>query len=191
MSAASSRPTGRTTALDSGARRIVLFASGTVAVVVLLFGYRTSTSGAGVPVGTVAVRAPGAGPGTAGPAGPGAGAGTGAGGAGAGTGAGGAGAGTGAGAAAGKTYTGGVAQTRWGPVQVAITVSAGKITAADAVVVPNGNRRDVQINSYAVPVLNSEAVQAQSAKIDTVSGATVTSDGYLASLQSALNAAGM
>ena len=89
------------------------------------------------------------------------------------------------------TFTGGTAQTRWGPVQVQITVSGGKITAADVVQVPQDNPRDQEINSYAVPVLNSEVVQAQSAQIDTVSGATVTSDGYLQSLQSAIDAAGL
>lgn len=90
---------------------------------------------------------------------------------------------------AATTYTGGTVQTQWGPVQVAITVSGGRITAAQTVQVPSGNQRDQEINSYAVPVLNGEVVQKQSAKIDTVSGATVTSDGYLQSLQSAIDAA--
>ncbi|MGN6610487.1 MAG: FMN-binding protein [Angustibacter sp.] len=93
------------------------------------------------------------------------------------------------GSVTGGTFTGDTVQTRWGPVQVQITVSGGKITAADVVQVPQGNPRDQEINSYAVPVLNSEVVQAQSAQIDTVSGATVTSDGYLQSLQSAIDAA--
>ncbi|MDU0314498.1 FMN-binding protein [Phycicoccus sp. M110.8] len=88
-----------------------------------------------------------------------------------------------------KTYDGDTAQTRWGPVQVRITVQGGKITNAEAIVYPNNNGRDVEINSYALPVLNQEAVQAQSANIDMVSGATVTSDGYLQSLQSAIDQA--
>ena len=88
-----------------------------------------------------------------------------------------------------KTYTGDQVMTRWGPMQVEITVSGGKITAAQAVQYPNGNGRDVEINSYALPVLNQEVVDRQSAQIDTVSGATVTSDGYLQSLQSALDQA--
>ena len=54
---------------------------------------------------------------------------------------------------------------------------------------PQGNGRDAQINGYALPVLNKEVVQAQRATIDTVSGATVTSDGYLQSLQSAIDRA--
>ncbi|GAB3680387.1 hypothetical protein GCM10025868_40580 [Angustibacter aerolatus] len=74
-------------------------------------------------------------------------------------------------------------------MQVSITVAGGKITAAQTVQVPSDNFRDQEINSYAVPVLNSEVVAAQSADIDTVSGATVTSDGYKESLQSAIDAA--
>jgi uncharacterized protein with FMN-binding domain len=76
-------------------------------------------------------------------------------------------------------------------VQVQITVTNGKITAAEAVVYPTENGRDVEINSYAVPALNDEAVQAQSASIDMVSGATVTSEGYLSSLQSAIDKANL
>ena len=79
--------------------------------------------------------------------------------------------------------------TRWGAVQVQITVADGKISAAEAVVYPQENSRDRQINAYAVPVLEKEAVTAQGADIDVVSGATVTSDGYIQSLQSALDQA--
>jgi uncharacterized protein with FMN-binding domain len=86
-----------------------------------------------------------------------------------------------------KTVTGSAVDTRFGPVQVQITVTNGKITAATAVDYPNGNPRDAQINAYAIPTLNSEAVQAGSASIDMVSGATYTSEGYLQSLQSALD----
>jgi len=85
------------------------------------------------------------------------------------------------------TYTGDAVDTRWGPVQVRITVQGGKITSSDAVQYPQNNDRDVQINGYALPILGQEAVQQQSASIDTVSGATVTSDGYLQSLQSAID----
>ena len=66
------------------------------------------------------------------------------------------------------TYTGDVADTRWGPVQVRITVSGGKITASEAVQHPQESRRDVEINDYALPILSSEVVKAQSAAIDTV-----------------------
>jgi uncharacterized protein with FMN-binding domain len=87
------------------------------------------------------------------------------------------------------TYTGDAVQTRWGPVQVRITVEGGRITRAEAVQYPQENRRDQEINAFAVPQLNAEVVQAQGASIDAVSGATVTSDGYLQSLQSALDQA--
>jgi len=87
------------------------------------------------------------------------------------------------------TYTGGVADTQWGPVQVQITVRDHKITRARAVQYPQGASNDAQINGYALPILDREVVQRQSAAIDTVSGATVTSDGYLRSLQSAIDAA--
>ncbi len=90
---------------------------------------------------------------------------------------------------AAKTYTGDAVDTRWGVVQVQITVQNGKITKADAVQFPQNNGRDVEINSYAVPQLNSEAVAAGNAQIDAVSGATVTSDGYIQSLQSAVDQA--
>jgi uncharacterized protein with FMN-binding domain len=90
---------------------------------------------------------------------------------------------------AAKTYTGSVASTRWGDVQVTITVTNGKITDVAVPVYPSGNGKDQEINAYALPVLRQETLAAQNASIDTVSGATVTSDGYLQSLQSALDAA--
>lgn len=89
------------------------------------------------------------------------------------------------------TITGDAADTRWGPVQVQITVAGGTVTAVTAVVYPQENQRDVQINQYAIPQLNQEATTAKSAQIDMVSGATVTSEGYLQSLQSALDKAGL
>jgi len=90
-----------------------------------------------------------------------------------------------------KTVTGTVAQTVYGPVQVKITVKDGRITAATAVQYPSGTPRDYQINSYAIPQLNAAAVAAGNAKIDSVSGATYTSGGYIASLQSAVDKAGI
>ncbi|MER6536254.1 FMN-binding protein [Streptomyces sp900105755] len=88
-----------------------------------------------------------------------------------------------------KTLTGQVAQTQYGPVQVRITVSGGKITKAEAVQAPKGGTSD-QKTALSVPKLNQEAVAAQSANIDSVSGATYTSTGYKQSLQSALDQAG-
>lgn len=87
------------------------------------------------------------------------------------------------------TVNGTVAQTRWGPVQVQVHIAAGKIVDVVALRVPDGNGRDYEINSYAVPQLRQEVLSAQSANIDAVSGATVTSDGYRESLQAALDSA--
>ena len=75
------------------------------------------------------------------------------------------------------------------PVAVQITVSGGTITAVDVPQYPSSNGRDRQINQQAIPILVSETVSAQSARIDMVSGATYTSDGYLQSLQSAIDQA--
>lgn len=89
------------------------------------------------------------------------------------------------------TVTGPAVDTRWGPVQVEVTLDgSGKITAVTVPVYPDGNRKDQQINARALPILVQETLQAQSADIDTVSGATVTSEGYLESLQAALDQAG-
>jgi uncharacterized protein with FMN-binding domain len=79
--------------------------------------------------------------------------------------------------------------TRRGPVQVQIRIHNGRLVDVAAPVLPDANFRDVRINDYAVPILRQEALDAQSANIDTVSGATVTSDGYIQSLQAALDSA--
>jgi uncharacterized protein with FMN-binding domain len=72
---------------------------------------------------------------------------------------------------------------------VQIMVKGGKVTAAKAVEFPEETSRDSQINAYAIPVLDREAVSTGGAKIDMVSGATYTSQGYTTSLQSALDQA--
>jgi uncharacterized protein with FMN-binding domain len=90
-----------------------------------------------------------------------------------------------------STVTGAVAQTQWGPVQVQLTVGGGSITKVSVVQYPNGNSRDAEINSYALPILVKETTEKQSASIDMVSGATVTSTGYLQSLQSAIDQANL
>jgi uncharacterized protein with FMN-binding domain len=90
-----------------------------------------------------------------------------------------------------KTVTGDPADTRYGPVQVQITVTNGTLTGVTAIEYPQNDPRDEQINAYAIPQLTSEALSAKSAKIDMVSGATYTSDGYIQSLQSALDKAGL
>ena len=87
--------------------------------------------------------------------------------------------------------TGDAAETIYGPVQVQITVRNRKLTAANATVYPTGTPRDAQINAFAIPQLEQETVAAGNANIDAVSGATYTSNGYIASLQSALDKAGI
>jgi uncharacterized protein with FMN-binding domain len=89
-----------------------------------------------------------------------------------------------------RTLRGGTIDTRWGPVQVEVTLAGGKITKVTALRLPDGNPRDREINDYAVPQLTRETLSAQSARIDAVSGATYTSEGYIRSLQSALDQAG-
>ena len=96
----------------------------------------------------------------------------------------------GTGSAAGRsTVTGPSIATRYGPVQVQLVMTGDRITSATAVQLPSGDRESRRINASAGPVLNREAVAAQSAHIDTVSGASYTSDGYTESLQAALDAA--
>jgi uncharacterized protein with FMN-binding domain len=92
---------------------------------------------------------------------------------------------------AAKTVTGAAWPTIYGPVQVRVTVTGGKVTAVTAVEYPTDTPRDYQINAFAIPQLNAEALAAGSAKIDTVSGATYTSGGYVGSLQNALDKAGI
>lgn len=146
-------------------RRIVIWLASTITIVVLLFGYHTSTnkstSAATVPTASAPTT-------TSSPQG-----------------------GSSGNSSNIKTYTGSVAQTRWGPVQVKITVQDGKLTKVTVLQQPNGNRRDQEINDQALPILIDETVSAQSAKIDMVSGATVTSEGYLQSLQAAIDEAGI
>ncbi|MEV4864019.1 FMN-binding protein [Streptomyces ossamyceticus] len=88
-----------------------------------------------------------------------------------------------------RTLTGDTVQTRYGPVRVRVTVKDGRLTDVTALAFPADSPRDRQISSYAVPQLTREALTAQSADIDTVSGATYTSEGYRRSLQSALDSA--
>lgn len=89
------------------------------------------------------------------------------------------------------TVTGNTAETRYGPVQVKVTVTNGQVTSVEAVEYPTSRAKDVQINSYAIPRLDQEATAAKSANIDMISGATYTSTGFISSLQSALNKAGV
>jgi uncharacterized protein with FMN-binding domain len=151
----------------TGMRRIVLWLMSTLTVLVLLFGYHTSTSSQSAASAESSAVAPVSSGSTSGST-----------------------AGSGSDAAS-TTYTGESASTRWGPVQVQITVADGTVTDVTVVDYPSGNGKDQQINARALPVLVQETLDAQSADIDMVSGATVTSDGYVESLQSALDQAGL
>jgi uncharacterized protein with FMN-binding domain len=93
--------------------------------------------------------------------------------------------------AAKKTFTGAAAQTRYGPVQVRIAVKKGEVANVAAIQYPTSDPRDAEINSFAIPALDSEATAAASTNITMISGATYTSEGYLSSLQSALDQAGL
>ena len=90
-----------------------------------------------------------------------------------------------------RTVTGSAVDTRYGPVEVQITVKGKSISNVSVLEYPSEEPRDQEINSYALPILNQEAMKAQSAQIDSVSGATYTSTGYIQSLQSALDQAGL
>jgi uncharacterized protein with FMN-binding domain len=96
---------------------------------------------------------------------------------------------SGSGGSATTVVNGTSADTRYGPVQVQLHIRGGRIVSATAINYPQGSGRDREINSFAVPILQKETVSAQSAQIDTVSGATFTSEGYKTSLQAALDAA--
>ncbi|MEU7875883.1 FMN-binding protein [Dactylosporangium sp. NPDC049140] len=143
----------------------------TFAAVVLLFSYRTSTQGPGTGPGTPSAAAQRPGIVAATPAQSGAG----------GT--------TSSSPPNSLTVNGTTAHTRYGPVQVQVQITGGKITDVTTLQHPSGDRRNEQISSYALPQLRTEALSAQNAHIDTVSGATYTSDGYIESLQAALDAA--
>jgi uncharacterized protein with FMN-binding domain len=94
------------------------------------------------------------------------------------------------GTAAAQTVTGSLVSTRYGDVEVQVTLANGKITAVDAIALPSGGRSG-QISSSASSILASEALTAQSANINIVSGATYTSQAYAQSLQAALDQAGI
>ena len=87
------------------------------------------------------------------------------------------------------TYDGSTVQTRYGDVQVEVTVVGGVITDATALQLPSGDGRSDRISQVSAPILRSEALTAQSAQIDGVTGATYTSTGYARSLQAALDSA--
>lgn len=156
--------------------RIALWFVSTVTAVVLLFGYRTSTSNSTVastpPVSSIAPPSatPSASRSTTTASSPTASAAT-----------------PSVPVSIPRTLVGAVSQTRWGPVQVQITVTDHTITRVDVLRYPTGNNKDIKIARRSLPILINETLQAQSARIDMVSGATYTSAGYIGSLQSALD----
>ena len=156
-------------------RRIITALTGTITALVMLFGYHTSTAGSGATGTVAAAPVNGGSSSTSGSSGS----------------SGSAGSSSSGSSGSSTTYTGDTVQTQWGPVQVRITVTGGTITDVTAVQYPSGNPRDQEINAYALPVLHDSVLNAQSARIDMVSGATVTSQGYLGSLQSALDQANL
>lgn len=87
------------------------------------------------------------------------------------------------------TYTGSVIGTRYGNVQVQVVLAQGRITDVIALQLTDQDGRSQQISSMAAPILRQEVLAAQSASVDSVSGATYTSEGYLQSLQAALDQA--
>lgn len=88
------------------------------------------------------------------------------------------------------SYVGAAVDTRYGTVQVKVSISAHKITDVSFVQLTAFDDRSQQINSQAAPILLQETLSAQSAQVDSVSGASYTSQGYEQSLQSALDRAG-
>ena len=89
------------------------------------------------------------------------------------------------------TFTGDPFDNQYGTVQVQVTVQAGRITAISALQMPFEHSRSAFISQQAEPLLRQEALQAQSAQIDIISGATYTSQSYAQSLQSAIDRAGL
>lgn len=89
------------------------------------------------------------------------------------------------------TFTGSDFPNRFGDVAVRVVVANGKITDVQAVQLPSDRARSAYISQVAGPMLRSEVLQAQSANIDIVSGATYTSQSYAQSVESALQQAHM
>jgi uncharacterized protein with FMN-binding domain len=163
-------------------KRITLWFLSTLTTVVLLFGYHTSTSATmATTAGTASTGAYSAsapqtptGQTSSGSSGGSSG-----------------GSGGGDGTDTASTVTGEAAQTSWGPVQVQLELTGSTISKVTVLQYPSGNGKDQEINSYALPILTQETISAQGSDIDMVSGATVTSGGYVQSLQSALDQAGI
>ncbi len=129
-------------------RRITVWALTTLSALVLLLSYRTSTMGVGGEA--VAASAPSSAASSSSASEPAASA-------------------SASASAAAQTFTGDAVDTRWGAVQVAVTVEGGKVTDVQAVEYPTENHRDEEINSYALPQLRQEVLEAQSPRRSTPS----------------------
>ncbi|MGB3829895.1 MAG: FMN-binding protein [Ornithinimicrobium sp.] len=142
--------------------RILIWLASTIASVVLLFGYPSSTVGPAPSVqagpAVAGMKAWAANPGTD---------------------------------ATTAAYTGDVVSTRYGPVQVQVTATAGKVTDVKVLQVPWSNGEDKAINGRAVPELNAQVVDGNARDVQMVSGASYTSSAYIDSLQSALDQANL
>jgi uncharacterized protein with FMN-binding domain len=149
-------------------RRLVILITGTIAGVVAVVAYHPPQLGVVSAVGNAAPITP-APSSTSAPANPGK-------------------PGTTTGA---STVVGDTAQTQWGPVQVEITLNAGKITSVRALQFPNGDRRSQSISQQAIPYLIQQTLSTNSANVVGVSGASYTSDGWRRSLASARTKAGI
>ena len=84
------------------------------------------------------------------------------------------------------SFTGADIQTQFGDVQVRITVTGGRITDVSALQMPTDRARSAEITQYVTPLLRSEVIQAQSPRIDVISGASFTSEAYAESVNDAM-----
>lgn len=87
------------------------------------------------------------------------------------------------------TYTGSIENAYYGEVQVEATIKGGELVAVKVLDYPKDRRTSRRINSYALPILEEEVIAAQTARVDLVTGATLTSRAYRASLDTALQQA--
>jgi uncharacterized protein with FMN-binding domain len=138
-------------------RRVILAVTGTIAGLVALLGFRSHVPSSGPAVAAGTAATPGPAASSS-PLPPGA-----------------------------RTIDGDVINTAYGPLQVQVVVADDKITGVNILEQPSGTAHDLQIGQVAFPKLISETLQAQSAQVDAVSGASYTSAGYIKSLQSALD----
>jgi uncharacterized protein with FMN-binding domain len=164
MSTVDSRRPGGGTARRGAAARVLAGLAGLLAAVAVLVTAKAASAPPRRPVALAPAHPPGAGSGRSAPNRPAAPHGT-------------------------RTVTGAVEDTPYGPVQVRVTLTGTRIADVAAVQLPGDGGRSQEISGYAAPQLRQEVLAAQSARIDTVSGASYTSDGYARSVQSALDAA--